>query len=68
MDKQIVKSSLECRVDVCSLVEVVVGEEVDLVDEVPNVNTDERVHLREWKDAWVGDTVGVILPVRRRVP
>lgn len=42
---------LQCLVDDTWVLEVIVGIEVELVQEIPNVDTAERVHLRERKDA-----------------
>jgi hypothetical protein len=37
------------------MLEVVVRKEVKLVQEVSDVDAAQRVHLREWKNAWVAE-------------
>lgn len=38
---------LECLIDDVRVREVVIGKEVELVQEIPYVNTTKRVHLGE---------------------
>jgi hypothetical protein len=39
-------------VNLVGMLEVVIREEVELVEKVPDVNTTQGVHLRERKHAW----------------
>ncbi len=34
------------------VLEMIVREEVKLVQEIPDVNAAEWIHLRKWKDTW----------------
>ena len=45
--EQVVQGGAQCFVDDGGFLEVVVGEEVDLVEEVADVDAAQRVHLRE---------------------
>lgn len=50
--KEFVEGFLEGRVNHCGVLEVIVGKEVELVQKVADVDTTERIHLREWENAW----------------
>lgn len=34
------------------MLEMIVGEEIELIEEISNVYAAQGVHLRKWKDAW----------------
>jgi hypothetical protein len=51
MNKWEATHRFECLVNDIRVREVVVGEEVKLVKEIPNVNTTQRIHLREGQHA-----------------
>ena len=47
----LVAYAFECVINYCRVLEVVVGEQIDLVEKVPDIDATKRVHLRERKNA-----------------
>ena len=43
---------LESLIDDIGMLEVIVGKEVKLVEEIPDIDAAQRIHLREWQNAW----------------
>ena len=43
---------LESLINDVGMLEMVVGKEVELIEEVPNVDAAQRIHLREGQNAW----------------
>ena len=43
--------SLKGVVDDLEMLEVIIGEEVELVEEITYINTTQWIHLREWQNA-----------------
>lgn len=43
---------LESLINDVGMLKVVVGEEVELIEEVPNVNAAQRIHLGEGQNTW----------------
>ena len=49
--EELIEGSLECGVDYCRALKVIVREEVKLIQKVADVDTAKRIHLREREDA-----------------
>ena len=43
---------LESLVDDVGMLKMVIGKEVELIEEVPNVNAAQRIHLGEGQNTW----------------
>jgi hypothetical protein len=47
--EQVIQSGSQRFVDDCALLEIVIREEINLVEEIPNVDAAQWIHLTEWQ-------------------
>jgi hypothetical protein len=58
---------LESLVNDVWMLKMVIGEEVELVEEIPDVYAGEWIHLRERKNAWESAAISIRARIKGRI-